>query len=93
MDAPHLGQQVAVAVVEALQDRRHDRMSSRRLATSVVSRSRCIPMNSRVTSLRPSSDIAPILIFCTNRRHTGGSKAKPSAPALNTPTSRNTTVL
>ena len=37
MDAPHLGQQVAVAVVEALQDRRQ---SSRRLATSVVSRSK-----------------------------------------------------
>ena len=36
MDAPHLGQQ----------DRRQ---SSRRLATSVVSRSRCIPMNARVT--------------------------------------------
>jgi hypothetical protein len=41
MDAPHLGQQVAVAVVEALQDRRQ---SSRRLVTSLVSRSRCIPM-------------------------------------------------
>ena len=46
MDAPHLSQQVAVAVVEALQDRRQ---SSRRLATSLVSRSRCIPINARVT--------------------------------------------
>ena len=54
MDATHLGQQVAVAVVEALQDRRQS------LATSVVSRSRCIPMNARITfssaMLRYSTD-------------------------------------
>ncbi|MCV3208102.1 hypothetical protein OHD62_15780 [Mesorhizobium sp. YC-39] len=46
MDAPHLGQQVAVAVVEALQDRRQ---SSRRLATSVVSRSRVYSDECEVT--------------------------------------------
>ena len=69
MDAPHLGQQVAVAVVEALQDRRQ---SSRRLATSVV------PLQVHSDECEDhilfghGSDIAPILTFRTNRRHSGG---------------------